>query len=90
MVLAFHIENLKCSGCAAGIRKALSALPGVQNVEVILEEDLVKVSGSADENQIKEKLRKLGYPPAGENSLRRKALSYVSCMLGRLEAGRDS
>lgn len=90
MALVFHIENLKCGGCAASIRKALSALPGVEHVQVILDEDVVKVEGPADEIQIKEKLRKLGYPPLGENSLARKAVSFVSCMRGRLEDNKDS
>ncbi|MCS6980904.1 MAG: heavy-metal-associated domain-containing protein [Flavobacteriales bacterium] len=90
MVLTLHVENLKCRGCAASIQKALSALPGVDSVEVVLEDDTVKVWGSADENLIKEKLTKLGYPPAGENSLGRKALSFVSCLLGRWEAKKDS
>ncbi len=69
------------------IRKGLENMPGVQTAEpeniqgtvtVEFDENIV----SAD--QIAHKLSSMGYPLVGENNLGAKAVSYVSCMIGRV------
>ena len=80
------IENLKCGGCAASIRKGLSALPGVTNVEVDLEQNAVTVETPDSDSRalILSTLDALGYPEAGHNSLMKKGKSFVSCAIGRM------
>ena len=88
MTAAIQIENLKCGGCAATIKKGLLALNSVSEVIVDLEKSLVSVV-SADENGmiIKEKLSKLGYPETGtKNTILHKASSFVSCAVGRIDS----
>ena len=88
MTTEIKIENLKCGGCAATIKKGLLALHSVSEVIVDLEKSLVSVV-SADENgrMIKEKLSKLGYPETGtKNTILHKASSFVSCADGRIDS----
>ncbi|MEQ6123700.1 heavy-metal-associated domain-containing protein [Pseudotenacibaculum sp. MALMAid0570] len=87
MTTTIHIENLKCGGCAATIRKGILSIDSVDNVEVDVETSEVKVSHTKDVvTHIKEKLSKLGYPEAGDkNTVLHKAKSFVSCAVGRLE-----
>ncbi|MDG1172301.1 MAG: heavy-metal-associated domain-containing protein [Polaribacter sp.] len=88
MTTEIKIENLKCGGCAATIKKGLLALNSVSEVIVDLEKSLVSVV-SADENgrMIKEKLSKLGYPETGtKNTILHKASSFVSCAVGRIDS----
>lgn len=69
------------------IRKGLKTLTGVETVEPD------NISGTVtvdfDESQVTQqtlaqKLSDMGYPLSGENSLGKKAKSYVSCMIGRV------
>ncbi|MBT7135997.1 MAG: heavy-metal-associated domain-containing protein [Polaribacter sp.] len=88
MTTEIKIENLKCGGCAATIKKGLLALNSVSEVIVDLEKSLVSVV-SADENGmiIREKLSKLGYPETGtKNTILHKASSFVSCAVGRIDS----
>lgn len=87
METTIHIENLKCGGCAATIKKGILGIPSVDNVEVDVETSEVKVLHAEDViASIKEKLSKLGYPEAGDkNTVLHKAKSFVSCAVGRLE-----
>lgn len=81
------IENLKCEGCASSIRKALSALPGVSEVEVDFETNEVRVEAPGEDIRpaMVKALDALGYPEAGSNSLLKKGKSFVSCAIGRME-----
>jgi copper chaperone len=88
MTTEIKIENLKCGGCAATIKKGLLALNSVSEVIVDVEKSLVSVV-SADENGmiIREKLSKLGYPETGtKNTILHKASSFVSCAVGRIDS----
>ena len=82
----FLVDNIKCSGCAHTVSTQLSKLEGIENVEVIPEEDSVTVSFSeeAKEETIARKLHNLGYPPKGTSNLTDNAKSYVSCMIGKI------
>jgi copper chaperone CopZ len=83
----FEVENIKCGGCMNTIRKGLEGLQGVQSAEPENVKGTVTVE--FDENtvsaeQIVQKLGNMGYPLVGENNLGAKAVSYVSCMIGRI------
>jgi copper chaperone CopZ len=80
------IANLKCSGCATTIKNNLMKLPGIQDVNVVNDEDKVIVSyDNLDRSAITEKLHSLGYPEATEeNGLLLQLKSFASCMVGRV------
>lgn len=82
------IENLKCGGCAATIKKGISAIEGVSDINVIVDESLVEVTTTNDViKAVKEKLSKMGYPEVGDvNSFLHKAKSYVSCATGKMSS----
>ena len=87
MTTTIQIENLKCGGCAATIKKGILGIDSVSDVDVNVETSEVKVSHTDNVvDHIKEKLSKLGYPEAGDkNTVLHKAKSFVSCAVGRLE-----
>lgn len=80
------IQNLKCGGCAHTITSELSKLNGIANV--IVDENSSSVSFDFDKEDISivvERLDELGYPIENDpNSLLKKAKSYVSCAVGRI------
>jgi len=81
------IQNLKCGGCANTVTTRLSELENISNIEVSNEENSVAFSYK-NENDLEQAiglLSKLGYPVVGEeNTLGKKAKSFVSCAVGRL------
>lgn len=82
-----EIQNLKCHGCANTIITQLEKLEGIQ--DVIVNNDTNEVSFNFfTESAIdiaKQKLSSLGYPASDEaNSLPKKAKSFVSCAVGRM------
>ena len=81
------IENLKCHGCANTIRKGLSRIEEVGNVDIDIEGSSVKIEYEGENNMRKvfiEKLRKLGYPEEGTGKLNQQIKSYISCAIGRV------
>ncbi len=88
METKIYIENLKCGGCAATIKKGISAIEGVSDINVIVDESLVEVTTTNDViKAVKEKLSKMGYPEVGDvNSFLHKAKSYVSCATGKMSS----
>lgn len=81
------IENLKCHGCANTIKKGVSKIEGVSDVNINMENSSVEFA--LDETIQKRetvirKLAKLGYPEKGNNNFVSKATSYVSCAVGRM------
>ncbi|MDB4216611.1 heavy-metal-associated domain-containing protein [bacterium] len=86
--MVIKIENLKCGGCAATIKKGLLSIENVDEVVVDVENDTVSISSkNVLIDLIKEKLSKLGYPEVGDkNTLVHKAKSFVSCAVGRIDA----
>jgi copper chaperone len=82
-----QIQNLKCGGCANTIITQLSKLVGISDVDVNNDTDEVSFSHKSENEfeAVKTKLSDLGYPIAGEqNSLPKKAKSFVSCAVGRM------
>lgn len=88
MKTIIYIENLKCGGCAASIRKGVLAVDGVQEIQIDVAESMVSIIGANKAiPEVKEKLSKMGYPEVGNaNTLLHKAKSYVSCATGKMSA----
>lgn len=88
MTTTIVIENLKCGGCAATIKKGIASIEAVKEVAVNVDTSEVTVETSKDVlGQVKEKLSKLGYPEVGDkNTVVHKAKSFVSCAVGRLDS----
>lgn len=80
----FEVENIKCGGCMNSIKTALLKIEGVMAVNISKEIDTITVAGTANREVIVEKLNDLGYPEKGNNTLIRKAKSYVNCAIGRI------
>lgn len=81
------IQNLKCGGCANTVISRLSELEEINDIEVSNEDNSVSFSYSNEENlnEAMSLLSKLGYPVVGEeNTLGKKAKSFVSCAIGRI------
>lgn len=87
MTTEIYIENLKCGGCAATIKKGISAIENVNDVAVDVDKSLVTItSENLNLDVVKEKLSKLGYPEVGDkNTVLHKAKSFVSCAVGRID-----
>ena len=61
----FTVKNVKCGGCASAIQNGLKELPGVEGVEVSIEDGKVTVTGDGlSREQLSGKLGELGYPEA--------------------------
>jgi len=80
----FEVENIKCGGCMNSIKTALLKLDGVTEVSINKEIDTVTVTGAMNREDVVNKLNDLGYPEKGNNTLIRKAKSYVNCAIGRM------
>jgi copper chaperone len=87
MAHTYQIQNIRCGGCAATIRRRLGEA-GIEVLEVSPEAQSVRI-GSDEPARIAEGaaiLKALGYPLAGEDSgLVDKAKSFVSCAIGKFE-----
>ena len=83
-----YVDNIKCNGCATRIVNKLSALPEVDEVVIDIENDLVslKAKNKSVEEEAEQLLSKMGYPPKGSSTTLQTAKSYVSCMIGRMQA----
>lgn len=87
MTTTIYIQNLKCGGCANTVTKNVSAVEGIANVNVRVDESSVTFDYHEETkvNEVKELLKKIGYPEVGdENSLGTKAKSFVSCAVGKI------
>lgn len=89
METKIQIDNIKCGGCAGTIRKSLIAFPGMEQVSVDPEKELVTMqhNASLDISAVKEKLHQLGYPEKGTtegfDKFSSNIKSYVSCAIGK-------
>jgi copper chaperone CopZ len=83
------IANLSCGGCVNTITKKLTAVAGVEKVNVDLETNIVSVNHNTavSREQLTETLLSIGYPEATEkNGLLTKLKSITSCMTGKLSS----
>jgi copper chaperone len=89
--LNFDVENIKCGGCENTIRKGLSAIAGVSEVQIDRDQQRITLlANEADRGTIAEKLRSMGYPEqgsvAGLQSGLAQAKSMVSCAIGKVSS----
>lgn len=83
-----ELLNVKCGGCVNNITKSVCAIDGVSDVHVDLENATLEFEATNDSvvEQVKHKLESLGYPMDEEhNTIFKKAKSYVSCAIGRMD-----
>ncbi|GKT11907.1 MAG: copper chaperone [Thiomicrorhabdus sp.] len=88
------VENIKCGGCANSIRQKLTALEGIESVDVDVDTGQITISLASQVDQdsmeakIKAKLLSIGYPEVGTveglTSVGVKAKSFVSCAIGKM------
>lgn len=81
-----EVENIKCGGCANSIQLALLKIDDVEHVKIDMEKEQIEVSGNVDREAILTKLNDLGYPEKGNNSILKKAKSYVNCAIGKTKS----
>jgi len=87
----FEVKNVKCGGCASTLKKAL--LEEFGDVEVNLEVEPRKITLEIEPEQeelLKLKLRKLGYPLVTDelsvfSTVSTTAKSFVSCAIGKMD-----
>ena len=88
MKIHIFVDNIKCGGCAATITKKVGAIENISNVEVDVESG--KVSFNCEDDtcrlDVLSTLKKWGYPQTGTGSKLDNAKSFVSCMIGRIDA----
>ncbi len=56
------VKGMKCDGCIARAREALSKVPGVANAEFDLKAGTAVVTGDADPQAVARALTDTGYP----------------------------
>tara|TARA_R110002124_G_scaffold87407_1_gene224979 strand:- start:9925 stop:10203 length:279 start_codon:yes stop_codon:yes gene_type:complete len=82
------IQNLKCKGCENTVISNLLSINGVENLALNVVESTLTIEYNDEEvfEIVRNRLSKIGYPIAGdENTILKKATSYVSCAVGRLK-----
>jgi len=90
MKLFIEVENIKCGGCAATIKKRLLDDSRIQAVDIDVSTGAITIDASEDDfTSWKSLLLKLGYPERGtaEGMAAAKAMakSFVSCAIGRMD-----
>lgn len=87
--LIFDVENIKCGGCENTIRKGLSSIAGVSEVQIDRDQQRITLlADAAQRSAIADQLRGMGYPEqgsvAGLQSGLAQAKSMVSCAIGKV------
>lgn len=85
--MIYHVLNLKCTGCAAQIRKRLSKILGIANINVDLTHNSISFTYDRIESleQVKSTLSKMGYPLSDtKNTASNITKSYFNCMIGKV------
>lgn len=84
----FHVDNMKCRGCATTIEQEVGRLYSVDFVKADPDRGTVRVMFTNPygdtRDQVLSKLKQLGYPQEGTSTKLDAAKSMVSCALGRL------
>jgi uncharacterized membrane protein YraQ (UPF0718 family)/copper chaperone CopZ len=66
--ITISIPDMNCKHCQAAVTKAIQEIPGVTNIEVSLDERVVKVSGDVERSTIEKKIKEAGYNPTESDS----------------------
>ena len=93
MVREFKVLNIKCGGCAGTVKKALLKEFGEVEVNLEVEPRIItlKTDENFDEEKLRQKMKKLGYPFEDEElgafeEIGTKAKSFVSCAIGKMDS----
>jgi len=91
MKKTFEVKNVKCGGCANTLKKSLLEEFGEVFVDLEVEPRKItlEMNGKEEEN-LKLKLRKLGYPLLSDelsafSTVSTTAKSFVSCAIGKMD-----
>ena len=57
-----NISNMKCNGCVTNAEKALEGMPGLESVEINLQQANAVLTGDFDLAEALERLTDAGYP----------------------------
>jgi copper chaperone len=66
--MIISIPDMNCKHCQAAVTKAIEEIPGVTNVQVSLDERVVRVSGDVERSIIEKKIKEAGYNPTESDS----------------------
>ena len=66
--LRFKVTGMKCDGCVARVREALTQIPGVLECNVDLAASRAVVTGDVDPNAVSSALTALGYATSVEEN----------------------
>ena len=85
-----EVENIKCGGCANTIKKKLTEAFSPDAIDVDVEQGEICLTANAlDMEAVEEMLRSIGYPRRGTaeglDNVKAKAVSFVSCAIGRMD-----
>lgn len=59
-----EVKGMSCNHCVMSVKKALSGLPGISNVEVNLEKDLASFeAANLDAQAVRQAIAKMGFEP---------------------------
>ncbi|WP_201352951.1 heavy-metal-associated domain-containing protein [Hydrogenimonas urashimensis] len=97
MLKTYEVANIRCEGCAATIKKALSGHFGnsvVIDLSVMPRKVTVEIGDNAEEEILISSLRKLGYPQVDDEisnieSAVMKGKSFVSCAIGKFNPTKE-
>jgi copper chaperone len=64
MSMDLEVRGMSCGHCVGAITSAVSALPGVTDVDVDLTGGAVRVAGTADESAVRAAIEDVGYDVA--------------------------
>ena len=59
--IIFHISDLHCENCIEKIRQAVGHLSGVEDIQIDMNEKLLKIVGETDPNKMAHILQDIGY-----------------------------
>lgn len=84
--ILLEVENIKCEGCARGIKRELQQLDSDIFIGVDINNGKIKITGPGVMNKsvYLNKLKQMGYSEKGLSNILDKAKSYVSCMIGKI------
>ena len=94
MKIEIQVENIKCGGCAATIKKSMLKDDRISDVEVNIEQGIVTLEAKDDagddaREDFSAALLKMGYPESGTAegiaAAKAKAKSFVSCAIGKVD-----
>lgn len=66
------------------IKSALMKIDGVENVSIDKDTETITINGTAERENLIQTLSDLGYPEKGNNDLLKKAKSFVSCAIEKM------